>query len=287
MKNEDLVISYQSTTDEEEKKNILGVLYQQNIGYITKTVIRYAWNGDIEDLKQEAFFGLAEAVNRWDADKGSSFLGYAGEWIKQAIRKYLNSGGRCVKLPQYIAEQVSQYEVFCRKYVAETGAEPTDEEIKIELELTSKQLETLQSALFILDQRSTEEPTPGTDGLVLGDSIADPENMEEAIVEEIQQEELKKTIWKEVDALPAEQADTIKARFLEGKTISECCRDVNPHARQDEQKALRKLRQSERLKPFYEDIRSAGMKGTGARRFRETGISATERAAFRDMGIDY
>ena len=60
MTNEELVIEYQTGN-----KAVIEQLYLQNRGMIEKIVRRYAGIEELDDLRQESFFGLVKAAELW------------------------------------------------------------------------------------------------------------------------------------------------------------------------------------------------------------------------------
>ena len=67
MTNEELVELIRSGKREYEIE-----LYNQNLPFIKKIANKYSYsiNEPLEDLLQQAYFGLIEAVNRFDQNKG-------------------------------------------------------------------------------------------------------------------------------------------------------------------------------------------------------------------------
>jgi RNA polymerase primary sigma factor len=55
----------------------------------------------LEDLIQEGNIGLCEAVNRYDASRGTMFTTCALGWIRKAITEALTNKGRVVRMPKH------------------------------------------------------------------------------------------------------------------------------------------------------------------------------------------
>lgn len=79
MTNEQLVLRIRA--GENVPDNMLQ-LWQQNRGFIHKIVNQYKTFAEEEDLEQEGYLGLSEAVNHYNPDEGVTFLHYASYWIK-------------------------------------------------------------------------------------------------------------------------------------------------------------------------------------------------------------
>lgn len=83
----ELIQAGENTADNMQK------LWEQNRGMIWKLAQQYRNKAEIEDLMQEGFIGLCNAVDAWQPDAGASFLHYAVFWIKQGMRRYIDDCG--------------------------------------------------------------------------------------------------------------------------------------------------------------------------------------------------
>ena len=79
MTNEQLVIRIKAGID---VANNMLQLWQQNQGYITSIAKRFQGYEDKEDLMQQGYIGLCNAVDGYNPDEGVLFLTYAGFWIR-------------------------------------------------------------------------------------------------------------------------------------------------------------------------------------------------------------
>jgi len=55
----------------------------------------------VDDLAQEAAIGLHIAALRFDPSKGASFGTYAGYWIKQRIKRFLQDNNTVIRVPNH------------------------------------------------------------------------------------------------------------------------------------------------------------------------------------------
>ena len=69
----------------------LEMLYQKNLPLIKKFIKPYTAYEQEEDLLQEAYFGLLEAVNRYETSENVKFMTYARFWIRQVVRQYVEN----------------------------------------------------------------------------------------------------------------------------------------------------------------------------------------------------
>lgn len=64
------------------------LLHKQTRFFIHSIAKRYRGGAEIEDLEQEGFLALCDAVAGYDAEKECRFLTYAGYWVKLRISNY-------------------------------------------------------------------------------------------------------------------------------------------------------------------------------------------------------
>lgn len=283
MRNEDLVLKFQSSNDPEERRELIAELYQQNEGLIGTIVKHYEPYEDADDLKQQAFFGILEAAERWDPERGALFSSYAPYWIRQAVRRYLDNCGRPLRISSWMLDKVFQYQRLCTEYETAHNRKPTPAELIYFLDLQPGQLDEIRKAEQKLRMVSTSAVI-GED-LTLEDTIADPVDRIEEAENELQAEELRETIWSVVNELPDREGQVVRMRYQDEKSLQQCGEILGVHlsrVRQIEARAFRKLRSpavSKRLRPFLEDAaESFAFSAPGMGAFRRTGSSAVERA---------
>ena len=103
MSNEELVKEIQSGINPQEN---MAQLYFQNIGLLRNICLKFAHNEEMEDLLQEAFFGLYEAVNHYESGSDVLFMTYAPYWIRQRLRFYTINNGHLIRIPMHALEKV-------------------------------------------------------------------------------------------------------------------------------------------------------------------------------------
>ena len=75
-------------------------LWQQNKGFIARLAMKYTDCEDIEDLKQQGYIGLCNAVDGYRETEGTPFINYAAFWIKCSMRRYIAECGCIVRVPE-------------------------------------------------------------------------------------------------------------------------------------------------------------------------------------------
>lgn len=106
MTNEELVEQIQNGVNVQEN---MGILYEQNIGFITNIVHTFSAYAEEEDLMQEAYIGLHKAVEGFDASKGFLFLTYAPHQIRHQCRRYIEDYSRTNRIPVHMLQKISVY----------------------------------------------------------------------------------------------------------------------------------------------------------------------------------
>lgn len=267
-------------------------LYEQIKPFIHVIAKRYHGWAEVEDLEQEGYLALYDAIVGFDAEKGYKFLTYAGYWIKRHISRYVD-GCHTVRIPAYKRKMLQEYKRVLNALSISLGRKPVRYEIAANMRLTIEQVEDIEALLLFeqiasLDAPLTEEGDRGT----LGDMLPCAGEVEREVIEDIQQGELAAILWPLVDALPDNQGCILRQRYQRGRTYTSIGHDMGidtGHARRIEYKALHKLRysrESRRLRSFlpeHAEVYDRGIVGNGVERFNTTWESSTERVAMWEM----
>lgn len=291
MTNEQLAIRIKAGIDIAD--NMLA-LWQQNQGFIHKIVNQYKAYADAEDLEQEGYLGLSDAVDHYNPDEGVAFLHYASFWIKQYMSRYIKSNGT-IRLPEFMQGRIREYHRMVQKWQQNYHRKPTDGEICHFLGLNWEMLENLRKAAQMVQIGSLDVPVGDEGDCSMYDLLPSAVDEEEQTIEKIQHEQLCAVLWPLVDSLPGQQHQVIRARYQERRTLADIAKEKGvtlDAIRQQEAKGLRELRKpskSKLLRPFLPDdnrIYSMGLQGNGVGSFNRTWTSSTERAALRDWELE-
>lgn len=270
----------------------MALLYDQTKKFIRKTACKYKGVTDIEDLEQEGYFGLCEAVQKYDSNQGVMFLSYASHWINQHMRRYIENSSNVVRIPSHAYRKMLKYDDIVKRFQCLAGRMPTDQDLCYYLELSRAQLIELQKNRGMFKIGSTDSVLPGDDNdLTVGETIASNENIENDIVEDMAAEQLKQLIWSEVDSLPEEQAAVIRNKYIGNLTLEAAGRKMGitgGKARTYESKALRELRKRREFKNKIRefDIIQTSAFGGGVGSFNRTWTSSTEYAAVKLLELE-
>lgn len=266
-------------------------LYEQVKRFIHAVAWRYRDSGMVEDLEQEGFLALYDAVDGYDEAQGVRFLTYAEYWIRQRISRYLQANGSSLRLPVHCREKLLRYKRLCSSFQLEHGREPSEREIARLMGLTLEQVREIRGNVCMARVGSLDAPVKGLDGgedTTVGDLVTAPADPTGEAVDRVQSAQLCAALWECVDSLPGQQPAVIRQRYQDGMSLREIGEAQGTTAeavRQIHAKALRELRASrfsKRLRPFLpeaEQIYSMGLRGNGVGKFHRTWTSSTEKAA--------
>lgn len=283
--NECIVAAVQAGDNEAE--NMLE-LWQQNKGFIAMMARRYSAGAEMEDLEQEGYIALCEAVQHYDPGRGMSFISYAAFWIKRRMRICADNS-QTVRLSFNAGDEVRQYQKIMREYRQEYGCDPSDWELCGFLYVSREKLNQIRKAAQMGNIRSLDEPVQGMDGDInIGDTVPSGADMEENTIREIDKEQMKRELWLAVDQLPGDLPAAVRLRYENGLTLEKTGQALGVNrerARQLESKAMRILRQPHRCRTFrayFEEYLSAApIHHVGVQRYLETWESEVEREALR------
>ena len=271
--------------------NNMAALYDQVKDFIHAMAYKYHGQGELEDLEQEGFLALYDAIDHYEADQGVKFLTYASHWIRQRMQKYIQNTGSPLRLSAGRQEAIRKYRKFCTEFQAEQGCKPTEAELCRSLWLTLEQLREIQYDACMTAVKSLDAPIKGAEGeedTTLGELAASATDPCEELLDRLEQEELCSILWQCVDSLPGKQPDVIRSRYKDNMTMKQCgqfCGISEAEARKQQIKALKSLRSGEnakKLRPFLSEdawIYSGALIGNGVERFKHTWTSSTERVA--------
>lgn len=247
MSNEELVKKVQQGINPGDN---MEQLYIQNDGLIRKMAKKYSFMSDIDDLMQEAYFGLCEAAKRYEDTAGVLFMSYATFWIKQSMRRYLENNGRTVRIPSGLNSKILDYKKIVLDYGIQLGRKPTDREICLYLGISEKTLTEIKKSAYQYDNiQSLDEYIPEADDLSLEECVPDPSvDIGNEVIDRMINNSLHNELWQIVeDNVSPEENTVIVARFKQDMTLDAIGQSIGKSrdmARQIEAKALRKLRRS-------------------------------------------
>lgn len=287
MTNEELVAQIKSHID--EAGNML-LLWQQNAGLIGMIAKRFSAYEEIEDLKQEGYIGLCNAVAAYNPEEGAKFSTYAVFWIRQQMQRYIENCGSCVRIPAHMHDKCRKLKKFEREFNKYYGRKPTEREIGLNLGVSIEQVEEIRNGLKWGNMASTDAFLKEGEDATLGDMIPADVDVENEVLDRIEQEERREALWSLVEELPRQQYEVIRMQYQDNMNLREISErtwlDYNA-VRIIKDKGIRTLRRSPKVGYLMpESIQAAAFRSVGNESFQRTWTSSTERAALQNMLFD-
>ena len=245
------------TGDEMAKETMIN----SNLRLVVSVAKRYVRGSKLTllDLIQEGNLGLIKAVDKFDYKKGFKFSTYAMWWIRQAITRAIADQGRTIRIPVHMKERMNKLTKASRKFLSDTGRDPTTEELADILDLPEERVENIVQLYG--DTISLDTPIGEEEDAVLMNFVADDDMP--GIFSSVEQVMLGKELDDVLSILTDREQRILRLRFGfdEGKiwTLEEVGKEFNvtrERIRQIEAKALRRLRmnrETKKLKAYLED----------------------------------
>lgn len=293
MTNEQL--AYRIRAEENTADNTVQ-LWQQNRAFIGKIALKYSKYAEMDDLKQEGYIALCEAVRHYDTDYNVPFINYAAYHIKKRMQRYIEDNGNCIRIPSNMYNQVRKYKKIVSDFEKLYSRKPTEAEMRSFLGVGKETLESIKQAVLTGQIQSLNTPVGDEESFCIEDTISSGEDLEEEATRKIDRERMSRDLLEMVNSLPDQQSEVIKSRYLEGKTLREVGemqgRSIE-RVRQIEENAFRKMRlpqKCEKLRAYHEVYLSAApIHHVGVEQFQRTWESEVEREALRwaerELGI--
>lgn len=282
MTNEELVTEIKAGRNEKEN---MTALWQQNEGFVRQKAYRYRFYAEFEDLMQEGYIALYNAVQKFNPAAGVKFITFLSYCLDTTMSRYISTQN-VIRLPAVEDALIRKYNRAVNEIYTNTGREPGREEIKAHLGVSDEEIEKIEKNVCIRQVASLDKARlDDDDGCTLKEVLPDDNDDMEQVEESIYRKALKETIWKVVDTLPEEQRTIIHERYEHGKSVNEIYGVTWNRVAYLEQNALRALRSGKNgrvLRPFlYDESHRDVLHGSGVARFNQTGTSSTERVAMQ------
>jgi len=158
---------------------------------------------DKDDLLQSGFFGLLDALERFEPKRQIKFETYAGVRIRGAMIDYLRAKDW---LPVSLRQKIRRMEQTAQRLETELGRAPTERELAEALEISMFDLQTLAS-------QANAATVIGLDEYLPTEEANGPELFE-----------LKETLAKAIELLPEKERLVVTLYYYEELTLKEISR---------------------------------------------------------------
>lgn len=163
---------------------------------------------DREDLLSSGFFGLLDAIERYELDRGNKFETYAGVRVRGAMLDHLRAKDW---IPVSVRQNIKKYEKAVAHLEGELGRTATDEELAAELDLTIDGLHHLEGQVSAATIIPLEEYL----------RMDSPASMEDGPVEHAEWTEVKETLAAAIEKLPEKERIVVGLYYYDEMTLKE------------------------------------------------------------------
>ncbi|WP_051472052.1 SigB/SigF/SigG family RNA polymerase sigma factor [Patulibacter minatonensis] len=175
---------------------------------VKSLVRRYNNSGEeVDDLIQAGVVGLVKAIDRFDLRAGTRFISFAVPNITGEIRRHFRDHTWAVHVPRSLQELDAKVVGARRMIIAETGREPTDDDLAVELQVDVSEIREARAANRAYRAMSLETPTGE------GRTIADTRGVHDGGYDQVDAE---LTLGVALEALSDRDRKVIDLRYRDG-----------------------------------------------------------------------
>ena len=203
----------------QEARDKLIVQYSPLVKYVAGRVgVGLPRNVEQADLASFGVFGLIDAIEKFDPERGYKFETYAIARIKGAILDELRS---IDWVPRSVRSKARNLERAMAKLESENHRAPTDAEVANEMGITENQLQTTLSQISFVGVAALDEMLSGGDrgeSVTLGDTVADQGAGPMGVFEV---EEMRQILADSINRMPEREKIVLTLYYYEGLTLAE------------------------------------------------------------------
>jgi RNA polymerase primary sigma factor len=234
----------------------LDKLTRANLRFVVSVAKQYQNQGlSLPDLINEGNLGLIKAAQKFDETRGFKFISYAVWWIRQSILQALAEQSRIVRLPLNQVGSLNKIGKALSKFEQENERRPSPEELAEQLNMD---VEKISDTLKVSGRHiSVDAPfVEGEDNSLLDVLTNDDSPMADNL---LVNESLSREIDRALSTLTDREKEIIQMFFgigMQEMTLEEIGDRfglTRERVRQIKEKAIRRLKQSQRsklLKPY-------------------------------------
>ena len=207
-------------TKDHEIRDYFVIKYAPLVKYVAgKVSMGMPQNIEFDDLVSYGIFGLIDAINKFDPNRGIMFKTYAMTRIRGAIFDELRS---IDWVPRSIRQKAKQIEQVISDLENKLGRTVEDEEVANELGVTNEEFQSLLNKLSgtsILSLNDICYLGDDSDELSILETLEAPEDMKPDIL--IEKEEIRDYIVDAIKRLPDKEKKVIVLYYYEDLTLKE------------------------------------------------------------------
>lgn len=216
-----------AATKKKEVRDKLLVYYAPLVKYVaSRLAAGLPQNVEQADLVSNGWFGLIDAVDRFDPTRGNKFETYAMQRIRGAILDELRSNDW---VPRSVRQKARTIEKAMAKLEAALGRTPTEAELADELEIPVGQLHGMFTQISKAGVVALDEVLGGGNGdrgdvVTLVDTLADAS---EGPVGQYERNELKQILAAGINAMSDREKWVLMLYYFERFTLADIGRVLN------------------------------------------------------------
>ncbi len=211
--------AYKSSTSATDRDRLI-LHYSPLVKYVAgRVAVGLPQNVEQSDLVSYGIFGLIDAIEKFDVERGFKFETYAIARIKGAILDELRS---IDWVPRSVRSKARSIEKAYSKLESSLHRSPSDAELAEELDMTEAQLGTTLSQISFIGLVALDEMlSVGGDrgeSLTLGDTVADSAD---GPVQSYEVEEMRQVLAEAITRMPEREKVVLMLYYYEGMTLAE------------------------------------------------------------------
>jgi RNA polymerase sigma-B factor len=145
--------------DDPERERLRDEVVEDHMPYARHIAHRYGRRGVTdEDFEQVAYLGLVKAVDNFDPEYGTGFLGYATPMIIGEIKRYFRDATWDVHVPRRMQELTGSLHKATEALTTELGREPTIVELAARVGVETEELVEALDAAEAYSTASLDHP---------------------------------------------------------------------------------------------------------------------------------
>lgn len=212
--------AYKATGSPEAREKLI-LFYVPLVKYVAGRVsVGLPANVDFDDLVSYGIFGLVDAVERFDQERGVKFETYAVARIRGAVIDGLRSVDW---VPRSVRQKAKELEKTVASLEARLGRPATDAEVSEALEISIDEYHELLGDIKGISLASLDEVwtgDPDEDGkLRFGQMIENPDSDDPTL--KVEDVEVKRVLAEAIDQLPERERLVVALYYYEGLTLKE------------------------------------------------------------------
>ena len=215
---EQLWADFKATRSQDLRDKLI-VQYSPLVKYVAGRVgVGLPRNVEQADLASFGVFGLIDAIEKFDPERGYKFETYAIARIKGAILDELRS---IDWVPRSVRSKARNLERAMSKLESENHRAPTDKEVAEEMGVSEAQLQTTLSQISFVGVAALDEMLSGGErgeSVTLGDTVADTKDGPMGVFEV---EEMRQILAESINRMPEREKIVLTLYYYEGLTLAE------------------------------------------------------------------